>query len=241
MEKLNEPFKLDKKNIYYIDSRDVKVQNIHFREIGKLDRLKRGFFKIEGIDDYIIKDSTMYPLLFNGIRNRKLLSDLVSKIDLLPDIGFPIGYYQSRGRMKGTIIPYYDNAIPLRKMIYLFKFEELKDYYYRDNDDIYNLISLLLDILNLISRMYDNNVSYLDIHSGNFLIYNNDIKVIDFDYDYVFFNQNMKYYHTIMRNYSMLVETICRRFGFKEILFNGGDTFFETECRVKCLRRELER
>ena len=107
--------------------------------------------------------------------------------------------------------------------------------------EIDNLICMLLDILNLISKMYDKGVSYLDIHSGNFLFYNNGIKVIDFDYGYVLFDKKDKYFDRIIRNYDMLVETICRRFGFKDILFNRDDTFMETEHHVKSLKRELRR
>lgn len=239
---LKEPFKLDKKGLVYLDSHDIKINNLCFKEIKKSYSEKRQFFKIDGIDDYIIKDSTSSPLLFNVSKNKKLLENLVNKQKDIPDVDFPIGYYQDNGKMKGIIIPYYEDSLSLRKMIYLYNFEELKNYYNHDCNDIDNLINLFIRILELISKMYNNGVMYLDIHSGNFVFKDNDVKVIDFDPGFVYFkDKDNDHYERILMNYATLVETICRRLKFKPILFNPECTFMETERKVKRLKKELER
>ena len=239
---IKELFKMDKKGLLYLDSRDIKIDEISFREIKKSYRNKRQFFKIEGIDNYIIKDSTLDPFFFNTSRNKQLLEGLVKRQKDIPEVDFPIGYYQDKGKMKGTIIPYYYDSVSLRKIIYLHNFEDLKDYYNHESNEINNLINLLLKILDLVSKMYYNGVIYLDVHSGNFVIKDNDIKVIDFDPGFVFFkDKDHDHYERILMNYATLVETICRRLNFKPILFNPECTFMETERKVKKLKRELER
>lgn len=239
---LKEPFKMDNRGLVYLDSRDIKIDNLYFGEIKKSYTPKRQFFKIEGINDYVIKDSTMDPLLFNVSKNKKLLENLVNKQKDIPEVDFPIGYYRDNGKMKGIIIPYYEDALSLRKMIYLHAFEELREYYNHDCDDIDNLINLLVRILELISIMYDKGVIYLDIHSGNFVFKDNDVKVIDFDPGFVFFkDKDHDYYEKILDHYATLVETICRRLKFKPISFDSGFTFMETERKVKKLKKELER
>ena len=241
MQELSTPFKRDKKNLWYLDTRDVKLTPFKFIEIGKSYSEKREFFYIEGVNDYIVKDTTMYPLLFNRTKTMSILKHFSDKQDLLLDIDFPIGYCKDAVRLKGTIIPYYQDSISLCKIIYLHKLSELKNYYNHESDVIDNLISLCLSILDLIIKMYDQNISYLDIHSGNFLIYNNTVKVIDFEPSFVYFKNRYKHYDRIIKNYTMLVERICRRFGFEEVLLYPAQTFIDTELRVKSLKKELER
>ena len=101
--------------------------------------------------------------------------------------------------------------------------------------------SLLLDILDLISKMYDKGIYYLDIHSGNFLLYNNDVKVIDFEPGHVYFRDREWNLKIMLNNYAILVERIRKRFGFKEIFFHSGIDFYNTEYNVKELKKRLER
>ena len=43
-------------------------------------------------------------------------------------------------------------------------------------------------------ELVNNNIYYLDIHSNNFLIYNNDLKLIDFEPSFVSFKEeDLKY------------------------------------------------
>ena len=239
---IKEPFKVDKKGLVYLDSRDIKIDKLCFQEIKKSYYKKRDFYTIDGIDNYIIKDSTMEPLVFNVVRNKKLLENLVSKQEKIPEVEFPIGYYKNLGSMKGFIIPYYKDSISLRKIMYLHEFSDLTKFYNHSSDEVDNLICLLLNILELISKMYNNGVTYMDVHGGNFVFKDNEIKVIDFDPGYVFFDEKDKKHFTLMlNNYLTLVEKVCRKLGFKDILLNNCETFMETENKVKSLKKQLER
>ena len=238
---INDLLKVDKHGLSYLDASDVKIEPFRFVEIGKRVEAKRTFYKIDGIFDYLIKDTTMIPLLFNRTTNLNLLKNLINKQNELPEIGFPIGYYSDHGKMKGAIIPYYLDAISIRKLIYMYKFENLKEFYNHDNDDVDNLISLLLEILEIISKMQSKKVYYTDVNTGNFVIYNNQVKVIDFDPGFIMFkDSNCYYYEKILKNYAILVERVCHRLGFTSVFFNSGDTFIDAEQRVKSLKRELK-
>ncbi len=232
---------LDDNGIPFLDSRKVNIESFKFPEIKKSYQEKRTFFEIEGIDDYIVKDTTMVPLLFNRTINKKLLANLIDRQPVLPDVGFPIGYYKKHGLMNGTIIPYYKDAACLRNLIYINKFEDLKKFYNRCDDDIDNLINMLVDIIRILSKLQENDIYYTDTNSGNFVIHNNEVKIIDFDPGFVFFkDKDFKHYDRILLNYADLVELVLRRYGFKNILFNREDTFAETAGRVKSLRKELK-
>ena len=50
-----------------------------------------------------------------------------------------------------------------------------------------------------------------------------------------------KNYYQMLISYATLVETVLCKFGFKNVLFNSGEDFFETEKRVKYLGKTLER
>lgn len=242
MIELDKPFKLDKNGLWYINSNNVNLTSFKFPEIGKSYEEKPQFFKIDGINDYIVKDTTMYPFFFNGKRTISILKKLQEKQQYFDDIDFPIGYLKGKDGIKGTIVPYYRKATSLRDFIYLKRLNDLESIYNHRIDEIDNLITLFLDILDLISKMYYQNMVYLDIHSGNFLFYKNNVKVIDFEVGYVYFTDNKtKYYERLIKNYTMLVEKICNRLGFKEILLYPGEGFMETEYKVKALRKELER
>ena len=242
MVELDKPFKKDYHNLWYLDSKNVKITPFKFSEIGKPYEDRPNFFKIKGIDDYIIKDTSLYPFFFNRYRTIRNLVKLQQKQELLPNIDFPIGYYKDKGMVMGTIIPYYPGAISLRELIFLHKLPDVDNYYYRDPNEIDNLIYMFLDILELISKMYEQNIVYLDIHTGNFLIYKNDVKVIDFEPGYVYYSdKNHTKYERMIINYAKLIERICRRLGFKEVLLRPSDTFMGMENNIKTLSKRLER
>ena len=242
MHEFSEPFKLDKNNLWYIDAKDVELTRKTFGEVGKRPEYKSSFYLIDGIDDYIIKDSTKYMKLFRKMKTLSMLKAFMKIEDNLPNVDFPVGYFANCGKVDGTVIPYYKDSISLRSFIWFSKFNELKKYYNKASDDIDNLICLLLDMLNIISGLYDNKVMYLDIHPGNFLLYNNDVKLIDFEPNYIYLKQKTGfYYNRILHNYSIMVHTICRRLEFKDVMYQSGESFMDAENSVKYLRKCLER
>ncbi len=238
---LEQPFKLDRRGIWFLDDNDIKVEQMFFQQFNKPYSDRASFLKIDGIDNYIIKDCTVYPYFFNCYRNLKLLKKLNKKQKDIDNIDFPVAYYKSEDKLKGIVIPYYKDAVSLTKLISFYSFDDLKNYYNHDNDEINNLISLLLEILELLKSMYDKGVFYLDIHSGNFLIYDNGVKVIDFEPGHVFFRDKNWHLKIILNNYSLLVDRIRRKYNFKEVFFHSGEDFYNTEMNVKALKKRLER
>lgn len=236
-----EPFRKDRNGLYYLDSRDIKIEELYVKQMSGSYQDRAHFFAIKGIDDYIIKDSTMYPYFFNRPRNLKLLKRLVDKQSEFDNIDFPIAYYKSFNILKGIVIPYYKDSASISELIYLHTFDELKNFYNHESDEIDNLISLLLDILELLSSMYDKGIYYIDVHSGNFLIYNNSVKVVDFEPGHVYFTDKEWHLRLILYNYALLVDKIRRKYGFKDIFFRSGMDFYNTEYYVKDLKKKLER
>ena len=224
---LEEPFKQDRKGLWYLDSRDIKTNRKRFTEINKNNDKRAVFYTINGMDDYIIKDSTEYPYFFNRIRNLKLLKNLVEKQKELPKVDFPFAYYKDYGVLRGIVMKYYQDAESLNNLIKLYSFHEFQDFYHHDNNEIDNIIDLFLEILELISNMYDKGIFYMDIRPGNFVIYNNSVKVIDFEPGFVYFRDCGSWnYYQMLISYATLVETVLCKFGFKNVLFNSGEDFF---------------
>ena len=242
MKEFSTPFKLDKRNLWYIDSNDVKLEQKVFSEIGKKYHNRNHFYLIDGVDDYIIKDESKYTKMFRKTRIINMLKVFVSVQEKLSNIGFPVGYFVNYGKVDGTIIPYYKDSISVDEFICFQKFEELKKYYNKSSDDIDNLVCLLTDILKIISDMYDNNISYLDIHPGNFLLYNNEVKIIDFEPNYLYLKKkNSNTHDRMLLNYALTVCEICRRLKFENVFFNSGESFIETEERIRGFCKRLER
>lgn len=241
MIELDKPFKLDKKGLWYLDSKSVDIDELYVKQMSGSPRDRAHFFSIKGMDNYIIKDSTMQPLTFNRYRNLKLLKQLSEKQEKVNNVDFPVAYYKSFNILRGIVIPYYKDAVALSEIINLHPFSELKYFYNHDSNDIDNLVSLLLEILELISNMYNNGVYYLDIHSGNFLVYNNSVKVIDFEPGHIYFRDKEWNLRLILTNYAMLVEKIRRMYQFKDVFFHSGVDFYNTEMNVRALRKRLER
>ena len=235
------PFKLDKAGIWYIDFLDITIDEIFFDKINSSYRDYTHFFKIEEINDYIIKECRKNSSFFDRYRELKLLKQLIKKQEKLLNIDFPVAYYKRNNRLEGIVIPYYKNAVSLKELLHLHTFEDLHVFYNHANNEIDNLISLLLDILKLISIMYDNGIYYLDIHSGNFLVYNNCVKIIDFEPGRIYFKKSNLNTRLILNNYALLVDKISRMYGFKEIFFRSGIDFYNTEKSIESLRKKLER
>ena len=239
MKYLGKPFKQDQDGIFSIDNNDAKIMQINFDEensnYGK-------FYQIDGVDDYIIKNMSKLPYFLDKIEIRKFLIKIRNKQPLFDDIDFPLGYYLDNGKIRGTIISYYKNSPSIMKIINNFHLSDLKKYYQHDDDEYYNLICLLLDVLHLIEEMYQENIVYTDINTGNFLVHNNSVKVVDFEPCYVHFTKNKdRYYQNILTNYGVFVSYLCHCYKLRNVYYNPGETFEDAKAKVKSLRRDMMR
>lgn len=239
MKYLGKPFIQDYQGIFYLDSNNIKTKEFHFNEIKPTYSKQRRFYYVEGVDDYIIKDTSRLPLFFNGTRTKKILKDFMNVQNKFNDIDFPVGYFIDNDKIKGTVVPYYKNSISIKKLMTIYTLEELKEFYMYDDNNNINLIKMCLDILDLIEEMYQNNIVYTDINAGNFLVYNNTVKIVDFEPDYVHFTKHkQKYYELLLSNYTILVDYIWRCYRFKDVVYNPGENFDDARAKVKALIKE---
>ena len=237
--------KLDKKGIPYLDSKDVTIEEIAFKRYARpyqRTQYEKEFFKIEGIDDYIIKDTTLYPLFFNHNSNLKLIGKLIEKQELIEEVDFPIAYFKGLFGIRGAVIPYYEDGKSIRELMNIYRFEELKKFYNHESNDIDNLISMFLDILYLLIIMYNKGVCYTDANTGNFVVYKNIMKVLDFEpRDIYFSDKYRRYLKYALSKYASLINIVCWKYFAKKVNFVSGEDFYSTEKKVLELKKVLER
>ncbi len=71
---------------------------------------------------------------------------------------------------------------------------------------------LLDDILSLLSIMYEHEVYYTDVDENNFVIWNNQIKVIDFDPYLVTFNDRYTKLTRMLERYLRLLNRVLDKY-----------------------------
>ena len=106
--------KLDGDNIWFLDKEKTNLQRITFEYNDFIPRSK--FYKIEGNDNYIIKVYNEF-IFFEEARIKRMLKKFYEVSDKIPNIDFPIAYYQENGKVKGVVIAYYDNSVSLRELL----------------------------------------------------------------------------------------------------------------------------
>ena len=193
---------LDNRGILYLDNYPLK-KRIYY---GNREFDKSYFFEIDSTKEYIIKYHK------EKLNKNDVLDMLLKFYNIngknLNNIDFPIGYYRENDQIKGLIIPNYPYAISIKDAMIL---NNLNDYYNQFNNLKDNILKLLDDILQILESLYNHDIIYTDVNSGNFLIYHNEVKIIDFDPKYIFYKDNF-YVQRMFFNYCMLYDLICKRY-----------------------------
>jgi len=106
---------------------------------------------------------------------------------------FPTGIVTLDKYVIGQEIPFYHNCTTLKE-----KTNKL------------DIIKYYLDILNILKELLNNDIIYSDIHSKNFLIDNatNIVKLIDFDSQYISFDESKTLYEDMLRNLKIMINKI---------------------------------
>ena len=234
--------KFDKNGLLYIDNDKFKKHPLDLNEIkeDENNKIKNYFYELESTSDYIIKysiNNLNTSDLINMLINFKKINDRIKKID------FPIGYYLENNHIKGEIIRYYKNSFSLYSLSETKDINILSKYYYHDEDTIHNLYLLMLEILDLIEELYEENVYYTDIHRGNFVINNNDVKLIDFDYKYISFKdkKDRKLLYSILNNYENLLFMMNKRFNLGELVPYYTNNFDNMRKYVKKIENKVRK
>lgn len=131
----------------------------------------------------IYKDFADYPYIFHN--DEKLVSELQKRQLKIKYTSFPMGVVSIGNKVVGQEIPYYKDYCTLIESFCKNKINQNPIYYY-------------LEILKILKELYENGIIYSDIHAKNFVVNNNDVKLIDFESEYISFTVDKKTLYTNM-------------------------------------------
>ena len=213
MKKLPSELKQDKKGFYYVDNQNIN-EPIYFSDYQDRDEFtcKSCFYRIPSTNDYIAKSNVILQNRFERKQTLKMLKAFLKVKDKLKNVDLPIAYFKEGRHLNGTIIPYYECASSIKNMLNNFSLNNYQIIYNHNDDKLENLVSLFMDIINLIESMYVNGIYYYDVNYGNFLIYKNEVKVIDFEPKRVRFMEDKYTFSYILTNYLQLVREILEKY-----------------------------
>lgn len=144
----------------------------------------------------IYKDFHHYKYI--GHSDERLITKLHEK---QPDIRlteFPTGIITIENKVVGQEIPYYENYETIRNVFENKSNNKIPTYYY-------------IEILKIIKELYECGIVYQDIHTKNLLfnIYDETIKLIDFEPFNVKFDDDRKYgYASMISNLKQLINVL---------------------------------
>lgn len=230
--------KIDEDGLFYTDNRKLIKKPflpIDHRGINENRYDQCIFYSFDSTDEYIIK----YHLnkLSRDVRDmiKEMLIILIEKQKDIPNVDFPIGYFQKRRYIAGEIIKYYKDTLSLDNICNDNDLLLLGKYYYHDENDIHNLFLLFDEYLTILYEMFENGVYYNDTNPGNIMLYNNQLKIIDFDPRRVKFDQKDKRLINILDNYTLFLKRVLNSFGLETDINDIGNNFDEEKKYVKKL------
>ena len=230
------PFELkrDKDGLLYLEDDNVfKKGSLNLDKRFDIDEYYQNYFyPIDSTDEYIIKyRSTEYTR--KEIKNvKEMLINLIDKQKNIKSVDFPIAYFSYMKRLSGLIIKYYKDSISCDHITNSEDIECLGKYYYHDEDSVHNLFLLFNELLDVIYELIDNGVCFTDLNPGNILISDNSVKLIDFDYKYVYFTKNDLEINYVMYGYYMFIREMLKSFNLECLLdyykgYNESKTFLK--------------
>lgn len=193
----------DSNGLHYFDESDKGNQIFYTLPTSRYKKTNNSYFyKLLTLKDYIIKYSKKEINKDDYLQMLKIFQEIKDEITLTD---FPIGYYEEKGIFKGIVIPYYQNSISLLQVTENKTLDDLFKYYHHDDDKLHNLYVLLNNILDILEELQNSSISYLDSNPSNFLIKDNQIKLIDFDPKYIYYGLNNKNISATLSRFDDLV------------------------------------
>lgn len=152
---------------------------------------------------------------FNGYGDDVLIQKLVDRQKNIFLSKFPTGVVTLDGKIIGQEIPYYHSSILLLECTI-------------DNFNNNNPINVYKKVLEILKELSDNGITYLDVHSKNFMLdlssTNEKIDIIDFDSQYIVFDDNnSRVMKQLFANYRKMINSLNERYG----IFDTVNSFLE--------------
>ena len=233
--------KKDRDGLLYVDNRKLLVNDM-LLDKRKLDLDQKyythGYFRLTSTIDYIIKYCYTELTKKESNEYKEMLYNLVSKQSSIIRTDFPIGYFKDHRKVSGLIIKYYEGGISLDNILKEHDINLIDKYFLHDDDIIHNLFMLFYDIINNIRKMFDNNIYYLDINLSNFILYNNAVKIIDFEPRTVKFDNKDTRLINILRFYSSLVLKVLKEYNLYSSIDQNILSFDEAKVMLKKLENK---
>lgn len=206
-----------------IDNRKIQFYNEKSRgkEIVFSDNHKKKnpaaaslFYEFIPDDSLIIK---YFQTEIDELKLYNMLERFIEKKDKIKNIDLPTAYYKEGNSIKGLIVPYYKNGISLYQLARTGDLSTLQKYYHHDDEVIHNLYILCQDILNKLEELVDNGILYYDSNLSNFIVVDNTIKIIDFDYKYLEYNITKETLKTVLRGFEQLFYELNKKFKLEDL------------------------
>lgn len=129
------------------------------------------------------------PLCKQMIENLKIYQNNIKLTD------FPIGIVKENNIVVGQIIKFYENAPTLTEFL--------------KNHPELDPITYYLKVLDVLEELTKYNICYEDVHGGNFLVVDDNIKLIDFSDHRVKINETYnELYYNMFQNFNVMVNKI---------------------------------
>ena len=196
------------KNIHFDSIRDFEsnIGQLVFQTSGKAKIFLTSKNDAEG--SYIYLSSCNKYIAYKVSKNYRLrrkvvdlgppMTDrLIAVIEKINLTDFPTGIITIKDFVIGQEMIYYHNYRTLTTAVYQRISEDKLLYYYQK-------------ILLIIQELLDNGIIYIDIHPNNIMVNsnNNQVKLIDFDPEFISFNQDNESYYQMLNNLKKMIDEI---------------------------------
>ena len=161
---------------------------------------------------------------FNGENDEILISKLQDRQSNIKLTKFPTGVLTRENSIFGQEIPFYDDYKTL--------------YHFRENiANVSHLVAIYNKCLQIIEELCQNGVYYTDIHPKNFMVNNNDVKLIDFEYCQIKFDDS-SYNNLIFERITFMFNLINSLLG-SDVRYNCPVNFEEAYENLDVMKKRL--
>lgn len=152
---------------------------------------------------------------FNGYNDVKIIEEFNKRKDKIKLTKFPYGVVTVKRCIIGQIIPYFVNSITLMDYI--------------DKNKGINIFRIYRKIIEILKELVDNDITYVDVHSKNFLIGKyGKINLIDFDDSFLDFSNISSKYESMIHNLVHMISK-CNTSIY-------GDTYIDNYSQLRDLK-----